>query len=152
MIELTREPIDTTALLQRIQSPAAGAVLLFLGTVREFTAGRQTARLEYEAYETMARSKMAELADAAVERWNLVGCAIVHRLGTLELGEASVAVAVSSAHRAASFAAGQWLIDTLKDVVPVWKREIWSDGSTEWVHPEKCPTGAPPPSLPESRA
>ena len=143
MVELTREPIDSQALLTSVQSPAAGAVVLFLGTVREFTAGRQTARLEYEAYDAMARNKLIELEQTALRRWNLTSCAIVHRLGTLELGEASVAVAVSSPHRGAAFEAGQWLIDTLKEVVPIWKREIWTDGSTEWVHPEKCsPTDA----------
>jgi molybdopterin synthase catalytic subunit len=137
MIELIREPIDSQALLTRVQTPAAGAVVLFLGTVREFTAGRQTQRLEYEAYDAMALTKLAELEQTALARWNLTGCAIVHRLGTVELGEASVAVAVSSPHRGAAFEAGQWLIDTLKEVVPIWKRELWADGTTEWVHPQK---------------
>lgn len=146
MIELIREPIDSQALLSSVQTPAAGAVVLFLGTVREFTAGRQTQRLEYEAYDAMARTKLAGLEQTALARWNLTGCAIVHRLGTIELGEASVAVAVSSPHRGAAFEAGQWLIDTLKEVVPIWKRELWADGTTEWVHPEKC--SQPSASLP----
>ncbi len=138
MVELTREPIDTQQLLRRVESPAAGAMLLFLGTVREFTHGRQTASLEYEAYESMALAKLAELEREATARWNLVACAIVHRLGHLELAEASVAVAVSAPHRRATFEAGQWLIDTLKEIVPIWKRELWADGTTEWVHPGKC--------------
>ena len=138
MIELTREPIDATALLTSVQTPAAGAVVLFLGTVGVFTHPRQTSHLQYEAYHAMARGKLAELEQTAQARWNLTGCAIVHRLGTIELGDASVAVAVSSPHRGSAFEAGQWLIDTLKEVVPIWKRELWADGTTEWVHPEKC--------------
>ncbi|HWC88973.1 MAG TPA: molybdenum cofactor biosynthesis protein MoaE [Pirellulales bacterium] len=135
MIELTTDPIDPQALLARVSSPAAGAVLLFLGTVREMTGDRQTARLEYEAYEPMAGKKLAELVAAAQSRWPLVGCAVLHRLGSLKLGEVSVAVAVSSPHRAEAFEAGRWLIDTIKQVVPIWKKEFWSDGQTDWVHP-----------------
>lgn len=142
MIELTRDPIDTEALIRRVQCPAAGAVVLFLGTVREFTGGRRTVALEYEAYETMALAKLAELEQQAVQRWNLAATAIVHRLGRLELGETSVAVAVSAGHRRPAFEAGQWLIDTLKEIVPIWKRELWADGTTEWVHPGKPSDGA----------
>lgn len=132
---LTAAPIDSAELIARVSSPAAGAVVLFLGTVRELTAGRQTLRLHYDCYPEMAERKLAELEAEAIGRWSLVGTAVVHRLGRLELGEASVAVAVSSAHRDAAFEAGRWLIDTLKEVVPVWKQEHWADGSTEWVHP-----------------
>jgi molybdopterin synthase catalytic subunit len=109
--------------------------VLFLGTTRGLTAGRRTVALDYECYPEMARNKLAELAAEASRRWPLAGCAVVHRLGRLEVGEASVAVAVSSAHRQAAFEAGQWLIDTLKQSVPIWKRELWADGSSEWVHP-----------------
>jgi molybdopterin synthase catalytic subunit len=108
---------------------------LFLGTVRELTAGRQTIALDYEAYPEMAERKLAELEAEARRRWPLVEVALVHRLGRLELAEASVAVAVSSPHRGAAFEAGRWLIDTLKEVVPVWKQENWADGTKEWVHP-----------------
>lgn len=137
MVDLTHEPIDTAALLQQVTHPQAGAVVLFLGTVRELTAGRRTLALDYECYPAMATKKMAELEAEARSRWPLVECAIVHRLGRLELAEASVAVAVSTPHRRDAFEAGQWLIDTLKEVVPVWKRENWDDGSQEWVHPPK---------------
>ena len=149
MIDITREPIDPAAVLAVVQSPAAGAVTLFLGTTREFTKGRQTASLSYECYEDMARQKLAELEQQARERWPLVECAIVHRIGTVALGEASVAIAVSTPHRAAAFEAGQWLIDTLKQVVPIWKEEQWADGTREWVHPglELAP---PPPGSSES--
>lgn len=137
MIQLTREPIDTAELLRLVTSPAAGAIVLFLGTVREFTHGRQTVALDYEGYPEMAEKKLAELEQQARAKWPLVECALVHRLGRLELAEASVAVAVSSPHRQVAFEAGKWLIDTLKEVVPVWKRENWADGQTEWVHPSQ---------------
>jgi len=135
IVELTKAPIDYHHLIERIRSPQAGAVLLFLGTVREFTSGRQTLRLGYEAYPQMALTKMRELAKEACQRWPVVEVAIVHRLGVLELGDISVAIAVSTPHRDQGFEAGRWLIDTLKEVVPVWKQENWSDGSQEWVHP-----------------
>jgi len=135
MIELVTEPIDTASVLERVTSPLAGAVVLFLGTTREVTGDRHTNSLDYECYPEMARRKLEELEDEARRRWELVGCAIVHRLGRLEIGEASVAVAVSSAHRQATFAAGEWLIDTLKQCVPIWKKENWADGTSEWVHP-----------------
>lgn len=135
MVELTEQPIDATAVLDHVSSPLAGAVVLFLGTTRQWTGPRQTASLDYECYPEMARSKLTELEAEARRRWSLVECMIVHRLGHLKLGEASVAVAVSSAHRQAAFEAGQWLIDTLKQVAPIWKKENWADGTTEWVHP-----------------
>jgi molybdopterin synthase catalytic subunit len=135
MIALTHEPIDTAALLDSVSSPEAGAVVLFLGTTRGTTAGRSTESLDYECYPAMAERKLAELESEARRRWPILNCGIVHRLGHLEVGEASVAVAVSTAHRQAAFEAGQWLIDTLKEVVPIWKKENWVDGTTEWVHP-----------------
>ncbi len=146
MVELTYEPIDTAALLDAVNSPQAGAVVLFLGTVREFTHGRRTVALDYECYPGMARKKMEELEAEARQRWPVINCGIVHRLGRLELGEASVAVAVSTAHRNDAFEAGRWLIDTLKEVVPIWKRENWDDGSQEWVHPGVTSPDTPPPT------
>ncbi len=135
MIELTHAAINTEAVLTSVKSSQAGAVVLFLGTTREYTDGRQTITLDYECYEEMALRKLDELEAAARERWPLVSCRIVHRLGTVPLGDASVAVAVSSARRDAAFQAGRWLIDTLKTEVPIWKREHWADGGSEWVHP-----------------
>lgn len=135
MVSLTNDPLDPFALLSLVESNDAGAVVLFLGTTREFTRGRRTASLDYECYAEMAEKKLAELEAEARRRWPIVGCAVVHRLGHLELGEASIAIAVSSPHRADAFAAGQWLIDTIKEVVPIWKCENWADGTREWVHP-----------------
>jgi molybdopterin synthase catalytic subunit len=135
MIHLTNDPIDYTALTEAVRSHAAGAVVLFLGTVREMTDGRQTVALDYEAFPQMAEAKLAELLAEAREKWPVVQAAIAHRLGRLELGDVSVAVAVSTPHRQQAFEAGKHLIDRLKEVVPIWKKENWADGTTEWVHP-----------------
>ena len=135
MISIVREPIDTEQVLDSIQSTQAGAAVLFLGTTRELTEGRRTLWLDYEGYEDMAVKELEKLEQEARRRWSLEHCTIVHRLGRVDLGEASVAVAVSTAHRGASFEAGQWLIDRLKEVAPIWKQEHWDNGETEWVHP-----------------
>ena len=135
MIQLTREIIDYQALTESVRSDLAGAVVLFLGTVREMTNGRQTVALDYEGYPEMAEAKLAELESAARSQWPVTEVAISHRLGKLELGEISVAVAVSCPHRKDAFDAGRFLIDELKVTVPIWKKENWSDGTTEWVHP-----------------
>jgi molybdopterin synthase catalytic subunit len=137
MIQLSNEPIDVTRLLAGAQQPAAGAVLLFLGISRQFTAERETTELAYEAYAEMAERELARLEAEARRRWPLVDCAIVHRLGVVPISEASVAIVVSSPHRNDSFEAGRWLIDALKDFVPIWKQERWTDGKAEWIHPQK---------------
>jgi molybdopterin synthase catalytic subunit len=149
MIELTTQPIDFTAVTESVRSNNAGAVVLFLGTVREFTGDAQTSSLDYEAYPAMAVQAMQQLDQEARERWTLVDVSIVHRTGHLDLGEIAVAVAVSSGHRAAAFEAGQWLLDTLKQRVPIWKKELYSNGQTEWVHPtqKSPPTTTPPASV-----
>ncbi|MFO1044360.1 MAG: molybdenum cofactor biosynthesis protein MoaE [Planctomycetaceae bacterium] len=135
MISLTNEPIDYHALTESVRSSNSGAVVLFLGTVRELTAGRRTVALDYEGYPAMAEAKLAELEAEACQRWPVDRVGIVHRLGHLELGAISVAVAVSCPHRQQAFEAGKFLIDELKVRVPIWKKENWDDGSTEWVHP-----------------
>jgi molybdopterin synthase catalytic subunit len=144
MISLTNHPIDAIAVLSTVQSSKAGAVVLFLGTTREFTGSRQTESLDYQCYPEMAQRKLTELEAEARRRWPIVECAIVHRLGHLKLTEASVAVAVSTPHRDDAFAAGRWLIDTIKQEVPIWKCENWADGSTEWVHPQTDAKSQPP--------
>lgn len=135
MIQLTHDAIDSDALVRQAQTPAAGAVLLFLGITRQHTAGRDTTQLTYDAYQEMAEREMASLEAEARERWGLVECGIMHRLGVVPLGEASVAIVVASPHRRAAFEAGEWLIDTLKERVPIWKQEHWADGTSEWIHP-----------------
>ncbi len=134
-IVLTNEPIDYTALTEQVRSHEAGAVVLFLGTVREMTSGRRTLALDYDAFPAMAESTMREILAEAESRWPIVAAAIVHRLGHLDLGEISIALAVSCGHRAQAFEAGRYLIDELKQRVPIWKKENWDDGTTEWVHP-----------------
>lgn len=135
MIDLTTTAIDSAAITESVRSNDAGAVVLFLGTVREFTGDAQTSSLEYEAYPEMALRAMEELEREARELWQLVDVSIVHRTGHLELGAVAVAVAVSSAHRKAAFEAGAWILDTLKQRVPIWKKECYTNGKTEWVHP-----------------
>jgi molybdopterin synthase catalytic subunit len=135
MIEITEAPIDHAAITERVRSHQAGAVCTFLGTVREMTGPKQTRSLDYEAFPEMARKKLVELEDEAKRRWPIIDLALVHRVGHLDLGEISVVVAVSCPHRSEAFDSCRWLIDTLKEVVPIWKRETWADGTEEWVHP-----------------
>jgi len=143
MIQLTYHRIDVAAVLDAVRSPAAGAVVLFLGTVRERTEDRRTLGLEYECYAEMAERILVALETEAIQRWALAGCSIVHRLGELTVGETSVAIAVSAAHRGPAFEAGQWLIDRIKEIVPIWKREHWADGQSQWVHPGLDAPAAP---------
>jgi molybdopterin synthase catalytic subunit len=135
MIHLTSEPIDHTSLTERVRLSGCGAVVTFLGTVRDLTGGRTTTALDYEAYPAMAEKKLAEIERDVRERWPVGEIVMVHRLGHLEVGDISVAVAVSCPHRAQAFDACRHAIDRLKELVPIWKRENWADGTTEWVHP-----------------
>lgn len=135
LVELTDRPIESDRLTIFATTPRSGAVLLFLGTVREMTHGKKTIALDYDAYPEMALAKMNELVDEAAEKWSIQKVAVVHRTGHLKLAEASVAIAVSCPHRGDTFEAGKFLIDELKVRVPVWKKENWDDGTTEWVHP-----------------
>lgn len=140
---LVRQAIDPERLLAAVGAHAAGANVLFVGTTRGTTAGVATTRLEYEAHEPMAEARLAALRDEAVRRFGLTGCAVVHRLGVVAVGEASVAIAASSPHRREAFAAAQWLIDHIKREVPIWKCEERPDGSREWVHPDGSPAAVP---------
>lgn len=135
-VELTQTAIDHAAVVEKVRSHLAGAVVLFLGTVRELTAGKRTESLDYEAYPEMAIKQINQLLDEAQARWPVIHSAVVHRVGHLDLGDIAVAVAVSTPHRKDAFEAGQWVMDRIKEVVPIWKKEHWADGSTEWVHPE----------------
>ena len=130
VVRLVREGIDLDALLDA--TPADGAVCLFVGVVRNENRGRPVLRLEYEAYEEMALSVMEEIAAETRRRFPVTAVRLVHRLGGLELGEASVAVAVASPHRPEAFAACRFAIDTLKAKAPIWKKEHYADGSA-WL-------------------
>jgi molybdopterin synthase catalytic subunit len=135
IVELTDAPIDSQALIERVSTPSCGAVCLFLGTVREFTQDKRTTWLVYEAYPDMALKQMRAILEEAAARWPVPRLGVIHRLGRLDLGEVSIAVAVATPHRGESFEACRWIMDTLKERVPIWKQEHWADGSTEWVHP-----------------
>ncbi len=135
IVELTNDPIDSQALVERVSTPSCGAVCLFLGTVREFTQDKKTTHLVYEAYPEMALKQMRAILEEAAARWPIPRLGVIHRLGPMGLGEVSIAVAVATPHRGESFEACRWIMDTLKERVPIWKQEHWSDGSTEWVHP-----------------
>jgi molybdopterin synthase catalytic subunit len=135
MVRFTRNAIDYHGLTESVRRGNCGAVVLFLGTVRDLTGARVTVALDYEAYPAMAEKKMAEIEAATRERWPVVEMVLEHRLGRLDVGEVSVAVAVSCPHRGDAFNACRFAIDRLKELVPIWKKENWADGSTEWVHP-----------------
>jgi molybdopterin synthase catalytic subunit len=137
MIRLTHNAIDYHALTESVRRPDCGGVALFLGTVRDLTDGKVTVALDYEAYPAMAEKKMAEIEADTRSRWPVGDIALIHRLGRLDVGEVSVAVAVSCPHRAEAFAACRHAIDRLKELVPIWKRENWADGLTEWVDPTR---------------
>lgn len=140
MIELTDQPIDYTAVTESVRDRRAGAVVLFLGTVREITGDTTTRGLDYDAYRQMAESKMRELHDECARRFATVCCSLVHRTGSLQPGDVCVAIAVSAPHRPEAFDAGRWLIDTLKERVPIWKKEFYGDGTVDWVHPDGSET------------
>jgi molybdopterin synthase catalytic subunit len=139
MVQLTRAAIDSGAVIAAVRSPHCGAVVLFLGTVRDLTGDRATAFLDYEAYPPMAEKKCAEIEAEIRHRWPVENIALVHRLGRLEVGDVSVAIAVSAPHRLEAFQACQYAIDALKELVPIWKKEHAPDGSGEWVHQSAKP-------------
>ena len=139
---ITREPIETQKTVARLKHGEDGAALVFEGIVRNQTRGRKTLYLDYEAYEEMALQQMESLGAQALQRFQIRDVALVHRLGRLEIGQTSVMIVVASAHRAAAFEACRWLIDTLKRIVPIWKKEYFEDGSV-WADGESFPTEIP---------
>jgi molybdopterin converting factor subunit 1 len=132
---ITRFPISTSSLADELQAPEDGAVVIFEGIVRNHSRGRSTLYLEYEAYEAMAIHKMEELGCEARRKFAIDGVGIVHRLGRMEIGETSVAIIVTAEHRRAAFEACQYAIDRLKQVVPIWKKEFFTDGAV-WAEGE----------------
>lgn len=135
---LVHEPIDVVALAAFVRGKADGAIVIFDGFVRDHSKNRRTLYLEYEAYEPMALAKMQEIAAHLHDQFLVDGVAMIHRLGRLEIGETSVYIAVSAAHRAAAFEACRYAIDTLKRTVPIWKKEYFEDGSM-WADGELPP-------------
>ena len=132
--ELTTEPIDVGSVARRVVLPECGAIVSLDGFTREWTKGRQTKYLIYEAYDGMAVSEMQRLGDEEHKRFDIAHIGIVHRTGRLEIGETSVVISVSAPHRKAAFEACQWAITELKRTVPIWKKEVYEDGEA-WVHP-----------------
>lgn len=119
--------------MRRVEDPGCGAFVVFSGTVRDEHHGKQVDRLEYSAYAPMARAKMLEIAETARERWPLRKVAIIHRLGTLEIGEMSILIILALPHRKEGFAALEYCIDRFKEIVPIWKKEHFTDGEAVWV-------------------
>jgi molybdopterin synthase catalytic subunit len=132
---ITRDPIFAGELAKQLRAPNDGAVVIFEGFVRNHSRGQATLYLEYEAYEPMAISKMEELGKEAKQKFAIDGIGIIHRLGRLEIGETSVAIIVTAAHRRAAFEACQYSIDRLKQIVPIWKKEYFADGAV-WAEGE----------------
>lgn len=134
-VEVTDQPLDPAPLARFVETPEMGAVVTFSGNVRNHNRGRQVEYLEYDAYRPMAERQLRGIAEEAVRRW---GCriAIQHRVGRLEIGESSVLVVAACAHRGDAFEACRWAIDTLKEQVPIWKREVWAGGES-WIEGER---------------
>lgn len=132
---LVHVDIEPERLRAAVGDPAAGAEVVFVGTARGLTAGVATRSLEYEAHEPLAAAALARLCAETVLRFDLVACAVEHRLGRIGIGAAAVALATSAPHRAAAFAAAAWLMDRIKAEVPIWKCEERADGRREWIHP-----------------
>ena len=132
MFEITREPLDPAPLVEAVRTDDSGAVVLFYGVVRNENMGRSVDYLEYDAYDAMALKKMREVADEVRAQFPVNGIGILHRVGRLEIGETSLLVAVSTGHRREGFEACLYAVDRIKQTVPVWKKEVWSDGS-EWI-------------------
>lgn len=135
-IRIIAEPIDISACINRVLSPESGGIDVFVGTVRNNTRGKPVVRLEFEAYESMALRELQQIADTVMQRWPVQQLLIHHRVGVLAVGEVPVLIAVAAAHRAAAFEACRYVIDTLKETVPIWKKEVFEDGEV-WVaaHP-----------------
>ncbi len=132
IIQLTREPLDRNVLIAAASHPTDGGIVIFEGVVRNHARGKQVRYLEYEAYVEMAEQQIRNIATEAAQRWNIEHIAIAHRFGRLEIGEASVIIVIASPHRAEAFEACRYIIDTLKTTVPIWKKEVATDGE-EWV-------------------
>ena len=134
---IVERPIDAAALLSDVARTANGAAILFVGTVRDVNDGRPVTGIQYSAYEAMAARELDAIAREAAERWQTPDIVVEHRVGTLELGEISVAIACAHPRRAAAFEAARWIIEELKRRVPIWKLEHYADGTREWVDPTR---------------
>ncbi len=132
LISITHEPLDRNALVEAVSDPGVGGIVVFEGVVRDNARGKQVRYLEYDVYPEMAIAQMREIVAEAEKRWGVERVAVAHRVGQLEIGEASVIVVVATPHRAEAFDACRYIIDTLKTTVPIWKKEVATNGE-EWV-------------------
>jgi molybdopterin converting factor subunit 1 len=132
LAKITQDSINMQELTDFVADPGAGAMNTFVGTTRNTNEGREVVRLEYECYPGMAEKEMAKIGEQALERWPILKIAMIHRLGRVDIGEASVAIAVSSSHRHAAFEACHYAINTLKETVPIWKKELYEGGQV-WI-------------------
>lgn len=132
MFDIIESPIPVQEVTEQVMHRNAGAVVNFIGTVREITKGRKTLYLEYEAYVPMAKAKLEQIGREIEEKWPGARSAIVHRIGRLEIGEAAVVIATSSPHRADAYEANRYAIERIKELVPIWKKEHWEDGEL-WI-------------------
>ena len=139
-ILITEEPLDAESVTALVKSNANGGVVTFEGTTRDETSGRTVVRLEYEAYPEMAEKTFQQIFDEVQEHWGIAGVAVAHRIGRLELGESSLIVAVAAPHRAEAFAVAMYVVDRTKEIVPIWKKEFFGDGSV-WVGSAGDPQG-----------
>lgn len=132
MFAVTHEPLDPAPLVEAVRRDESGAVALFYGVVRNENLGRNVQYLEYDVYPEMALKKMREVAEEVRVKYPVTGIGVLHRVGRLEIGETSLLVAVSSAHRVAAFEACHFAVDRIKQIVPIWKKEVWEDGEA-WI-------------------
>lgn len=133
---LTDKPINIDDCIQKVIRPEAGAISTFIGIAREFTRGKRTLHLEYDAYVPMAEKQLEKIGNEIKEQWPGAQVAIAHRIGRLEISETAVAIAVSTPHRDAAFKASRYAIERIKEIVPIWKKEFWEDGS-KWIGDQK---------------
>lgn len=142
LFEIVTGPLSSDEAARRVAAPNVGAIVTFIGTVRDHTGDRQVDYLEYEAYPEMAEPLLAQIGREAQERWpSILKVAIVHRTGHLNIGEASIVIAVAASHRQETFAACSYIIDRVKAIVPIWKKEVWADGEV-WIEGPRQPDPA----------
>lgn len=132
MFQIVKEPIDVSRVIEAVVDRNAGAIVTFIGTVRELTKGKKTLYLEYEAYESMAQKKLEQIGAEIKQQFPNAKVAIVHRIGRLEITDAAVVIAVSTPHRADAYEANRYAIERIKEMVPIWKKEHWEDGAL-WI-------------------
>ena len=142
MIKITSEPLNPEEITAQVRRDSNGAVITFLGTTRDFSEGRNVEYLEYEAYQPMAENMLQQIADELREKWDIDDFAVAHRVGRVDIGEISLVVALSSPHRQQAFEAGQYVVDRIKQLVPIWKKEAFEGGEV-WVGSEEESAAAP---------